>query len=241
MQLVKTGLSVDQIKFTGANEIVVQPQTTLLKPMDLREAAESILRAALEAEPNPDIEHELASRLGSIKVPPGRISLNLRARLKGMQASGATIEITIEVAGESFKQVDLQYRLRRYSKMLVTSRAIKSGESLSIDNLVQRRMLLAPESSFNVANIEQTIGKVAARDLKVDQPLHIGNLADPTIIFAKQMVSLVLKSRSIKIESTGQALRNGSIGQRIPVLNLTTRKQAWGHVTAPGVVTMKIR
>lgn len=241
MQLVKTGLSVTQIKFTGATEILVTPQTTRLKPADLLEAADPTLRAALESEPNPDIEHELVSRLSSIKVPPGRVSLNLRARLKGIQPSGATVEISVEVDGEIYKTIDLQYRLRRYSKMLVTSRAIKAGEPLSSDNLVQRRMLLAPESSFNVANFDQTIDKVAARNLKANHALHIGHLADPTIIFAKQMVSLILKSSRIKIESTGQALRDGSIGQRIPVLNLTTRKQAWGHVTAPGVVTMNMK
>jgi len=241
MQLVKTGLSVDQIRFTGASEIVVQPQTTLLKPADLREAADPILQAALDSEPDADIEHELSSLLRSIKVPPGRVSLNLRARLKGIQPSGATVEVTVEVDGESYKTIDLQYRLRRYSQMLVAGRAIKAGEQLSIDNLVQRRLLLAPESSFNVANFKQVIDKVAARNIRVNQPLHLGHLADPTIIFAKQMVSLVLRSPRIKIESRGQALRDGSIGQRIPVLNLSTRKQTWGHITAPGVVTMRVR
>ncbi|MHC5065895.1 MAG: flagellar basal body P-ring formation chaperone FlgA [Planctomycetota bacterium] len=238
MQLVKVGIRADQVKFTGAEEIVVQPQSTLMKPADLIEVADPVLAAALEGEINSDIEFEMSGKLRSLNVPPGRVSLNLLAKLDEIRPSSATVTVSIMVDGESFKDVDIQYRLRRFTEVLVTSRAIKGGTPFGIDNLERRRLLITPGSNLNVTDYDQIIGKVAARDISVDKPVTLGHLADPKIIFAKQLVSLVMRSRRIKIESEGQALRDGSIGERIPVMNLSTRKQTWGLVTAPGVVSL---
>jgi len=238
MQLVKVGIAVDQVKFTGAEEILVQPQSTLLKPSDLLEVSDPILTSALKGEINPDIEFATSGKLRSLNVPPGRISLNLRGQLREIRPSSATVSISIMVDGESFKDVDIQYRLRRYSEMLVTKQAIKGGSAFGIDNIERRRLLITPGSKLSLTELDQIVGKVAARDINVDQALSLGHLADPKIIFAKQVVSLVMRSRRIKIETDGQALRDGAIGERIPVMNLSTRRQTWGMVTAPGVVTL---
>ncbi len=241
MQLVKVGLSVNQIKFIGADEIVVQPQSTQLRATDLTEVSDPVLTAALQGEINSDIEFEQTGKLRSLHVPPGRISLNLQAKLDEIRSSSATVIVSIMVDGESFKDVAIQYRLRRFTEVLVSKRAIKAGTAFGIDNLERRRLSITPGSNLNVTEYDQIIGKVAASDISVDKPVNLGHLADPKIVFAKQIVSLVMRSRRIKIESDGQALRDGSIGERIPVMNLSNRKQTWGLVTAPGIVSLNVK
>ena len=95
------------MKFTGAEEIVVQPQSTLLRSSDLIEVSNPVLSAALMGEINSDIEFDVSGKLRNLNVPPGRISLNLRAKLRDIRTSSATVTVSIMVDDETFKDVDI--------------------------------------------------------------------------------------------------------------------------------------
>ncbi len=220
-QLAAEGLPPDQVRLTGASETVVQSVHASVQPSELIEIAEPILRAAIELEPERDIEFELNTKLLVLEVPPGRRSFDLRGRLRGnaLQASSAIVEVAVVVDGEEYKVVHLPYRLRRYGKALVVLEPVRRETPLNAQLLEQRRMELSPGAqTLHVAEFDAVRGSVAARDLRRGQVLQLADLAAPAVIRPKDPVMVVLARGRVQVTTKGLALGSAAVGERVDVV-----------------------
>ena len=225
-QLASEGLPPDRVRLTGALETVVQSVHATLQPSELIEVAEPILRAAIELEPERDIEFELGSKLLAMEVPPGRRSFDLRGRLRGnvLQATSAVVEVAVMVDGEEFKVVPLPYRLRRFGKALVVVEPVRREAALGPHMLEQRRIELSPGAeTLHVAELTAVRGCVAARDLRRGQVLRLSDLAAPAVIRPKDPVVVVIARGRVQVTTKGLALGNAAVGDRVDVVTASGR------------------
>jgi flagella basal body P-ring formation protein FlgA len=238
--LVQAGLGLEGVTLSGASETVAQPLSTLLRPQDLREAADGVLRAAIALEPNADIEFEVLNSLQPMQVPPGRLDLALRARVRdgSLGATGALVDVDFVVDGEVYKTMPLSYRLRRFVDAWVVARAVRRGQPLTHAELEQKRLEAAPGTELYITSFEQIDGMVASRNLQNGKPLSIVDLARPAAVFHNDPVHLVSRRGRVLVTARAIALQDAPIGGRIQVRNLSTGAVVQAVVQEPGIVVL---
>ncbi len=208
------------LKVSGATEIVAQPLADLVTREEIIEIAEDMLNAVIDENlEDHDIERVLQSKVIKMYVPPGRQDMHLEAKLRNGKIGRhtATIDVTVMVDGKPYAKKPLNFRLSRYAEMLVAKRPIKRGDQLTQYNLELKRMPLGSGTDMSLRSFDIVFDRVASININRGQPLSEGHLAKPALIHANQPVTLIIKSRHVRITMSGTAMANGALGEPILV------------------------
>ena len=238
--MVMAGEAAARLEMKGAREVVVQPAYTEVRPQDIRDSAEVVLRAALATDQSDDVEFELVTRLKHMRVPPGREGVDFKARVRDGQigVSRAIVDLSILVDDEVYKVVPLQYKLRRYHQVLKIDRTIRKGEPFTRANLDLVRQEMSQASGFYLQSFKDVLGKVARRNLQSNRLLYLGDVMEPAIVYKGQLVTVVAASGRVRVTIQGIATQNGAKGDVIYVTNQSTNRLISAVVYAPGVLVV---
>ncbi len=80
------------------------------------------------------------------------------------------------------------------------------------------------------------VGREARVTIYAGRPIRAGDLRAPALIERNDIVRLRYRSGGLVIEADGRALGRGAAGDRIPVMNLTSRTTLSGLVRENGYV-----
>ena len=238
--MVMAGEDAGRLEMKGALEVVVQPAYTEIRPQDIRDSAEVVLRAAIAEEQSEEVEFELVTRLKHMRVPPGRVGVDYRARVRDGQIgrTSALVDLSILVDDEVYKVVPLQYKLRRYHHVLKIGRTIRKNEPFTRGNLELVRQEVSQASGLYLQSYKEVLGKVARRNLQPNRVLYLGDVMEPAIVYRGQLVTVVAANRRVKVTIQGIATQNGAKGDVIYVTNQSTNRIISAVVYAPGVVVV---
>lgn len=238
--MVMAGEDAGRLAMKGAREVVVQPGFTEITTQEIREAAETVLQAAL-AQEGGDVEFELGTRVRQLRVPPGRDGVDFKARVRSGQigVARAIIDVSILVDDEVYKVIPLQYTLRRFQQVLQISKSIRKGEPLNEGNLHLVRQEVS--SGLYLQSLKDVEGKVARRNLQPNRLLYLGDITDPAVVYRGQLVTVIASSSKVKITMQGMANQDGAVGDVIHVTSQTTGAVVSAVVYSPGVVVVPTR
>ncbi|MCK5942964.1 MAG: flagellar basal body P-ring formation protein FlgA [Planctomycetes bacterium] len=237
--LAAAGVQLKTVKINGGNEVLVQGISVDVPQQDLLDAATAALQAQLALEGG-DVEFEPPIRVRHVKAPPGRVSQDLRARVRGTKTnlSSATVDVEILVDGEVFKKVPLRYKLQRFHRVLKTTGTIAKDQPLGPDNLVVAREPMAQASGLFLDRMAQIAGMSASRNLRPNQRLTLSDIAPPAVIRKGDIVTVVLTRGRVKVTAKAMANEDAPLEGRIRLTNMNSRTQLTGIVHGPGLVVV---
>lgn len=90
-----------------------------------------------------------------------------------------------------------------------------------------------------VANPETLIGQEARVALYPGRPIRQGDIGPPALVDRNDLVVLVFDRRPLSITAEGRALGRGAVGDRIRVMNLSSRTTVSGFVRPDGQIEVK--
>lgn len=126
--------------------------------------------------------------------------------------------------------------VRRPHEFVVTTRPIARGATLTAADVTTVTRLLPNPPAGVLESPEFAIGRVALRDLGAGVTLNAAQLKAPQTVRRGQAVTLALAHGPIAVRVAGTALKDGAIGERIPVRNVNSKRIVEGVVLADGVV-----
>lgn len=68
------------------------------------------------------------------------------------------------------------------------------------------------------------------------RPIHAHDLGPPAVVDRNEIIVMVYDVSGLEIVTEGRALERGGIGDRIRVMNMTSRATVTGRITAHGTV-----
>ena len=83
---------------------------------------------------------------------------------------------------------------------------------------------------------EDVIGQEARVTLYAGRPILFDDIGPPALVARNQIVPMVFLSNGLVITTEGRSLQRGGIGDRIRVMNLSSRATLFGQVRADGTV-----
>ncbi len=119
--------------------------------------------------------------------------------------------------------------------IVVPTRTIRAKEIISATDL----QLKTQQVSGAVSNPEFLIGQEARIALYPGRPIRAGDVGPPALVDRNDLVVLVFDRQPLSITAEGRALGRGAAGDRIRVMNLSSRTTVTGAIRPDGQIEVK--
>jgi len=127
-----------------------------------------------------------------------------------------------------------------YISMPVPKAALRKGTIITQDHLDFIEMLPQKVSAQFASDPMQIVGQQARRTLYKEKPIRIADTGPVILIKRNQDVDLFFSKNGILIKTHGRALSDGGAGERIKVMNITSKQVVFGKITDSGAVDVSL-
>lgn len=206
------------------------------KPLD-REVVMDVLRAALTSAGVPaDSEIEVPS----LSLPLIPFESQLRPVVTQLEHDPAShaFAATLTLGGAEMVAVHLRLGGRVHDTItaLVPVRSIHQGEAIRAEDLRPLRIRAGQLQADVVRNIENVAGLTPRMTLQAGQPVRLADLIRPPVVRKGGSVQMVLTGAGLSLVAQAQALESGATGERVRVLNPSSRAVLEAIVIGPDKV-----
>jgi len=132
--------------------------------------------------------------------------------------------------------------MMRLACLLIPFASQVFGESLVAARTIPARSIVMPEDVMvrdvetigGISDPSEAVGKEARVALYAGRPIRAADLVAPAVVERNQIVMLVYQRGSISISTEGRALDRAGPGDRIRVMNLSSRTTVNAQIDASG-------
>lgn len=125
-------------------------------------------------------------------------------------------------------------------EILVASRELPRGSVIGTDDLQLQQRDVARLRGGYLEHPQQAVGKIAKRSIHRDDAVLPAQILSPQAVRRGSKVTILAKAGGLQVRMTGRALKGGSKGDLIEVVNDSSQKRVEGTVIAPGVVEVPL-
>lgn len=165
-----------------------------------------------------------------VVLPKGRITYKVAA--PDMRQSGGTCTIAVDfsVNGHFEKKVWTTATVEVWGPVVVTRKPLGRYKPITEDDIVLQTMDLSNLSSSVVTDPEAVLGKRTKRAIEAQTPLRTDNVELPPLVKRGDLVVIIAQSKGLKITTRGLVKKKGRLGDRIPVVNVDSKKVLYARV-----------
>ncbi|MCV3269889.1 flagellar basal body P-ring formation chaperone FlgA [Roseobacter sinensis] len=87
--------------------------------------------------------------------------------------------------------------------------------------------------------VGDVIGQEARTTLYAGRPIRVDEIGPPALVTRNQIVSLKFESAGLVITTEGRSLERGGVGDRVRIMNLSSRATLFGQIQPDGSVEVQ--
>jgi flagella basal body P-ring formation protein FlgA len=217
----------------------------------LRGAAE-VLKASTQLAA---IRADLIRRLGSvgeisevtpignvvdIQVPPGARIGRLAPTGRSPFRNAVTYRLDVHAGQRRIATHYPRVRVAGAALVAVTSGSVRRGEVLSADRVRFERRPLNTLPQAALTRRFNPVGKLAKSSLRSGAVLTPALIAEPPVVLRGKSVRIEVVDDLLQVTTSGEALSDGAVGDRVSVRNRRSGARMNGVVTGPGRVRVNL-
>jgi flagella basal body P-ring formation protein FlgA len=167
---------------------------------------------------------------GNVILPEGRIAYKVSA--PGIQElmGRCSIAVDFSVNGNFEKKVWANATVEVWGPVVVTRKPLGRYKPITEDDIVLQTMDLSNLSSNVVTDPETLLGKRTKRAIGAQIPLRTDDIELPPLVKRGDLVVIIAQSKGLKITTRGLVKKKGRLGDRIPVVNVDSKKVLYARV-----------
>lgn len=225
-------------QLAGASSCAVEAMGQKLPGQTIKAFAADFLKAQLSGTAGVEIVPLGAVNDLLVYDPPVRFKV-LAPENSGFRGN---VVLRVQVMQELFggeehetASVPVSFLVKRREARLVASRLIRRGELFSAENLA----LHQEDATFDqegIADLESVVGKASKTHITQGMPLLDSMVDKPPLIKRGDVVRLLVRSGAVVIEATAKALRDGRLGESIPIEIEGSKKNSQARCVEAGTV-----
>ena len=124
--------------------------------------------------------------------------------------------------------------LALWADIVVPTRTLRAGDILTVDVV----RMVGGETVASFDRIEDVVGQEARTALYANRPILFDQLGPPALIERNQIVQVRFAGSQLIINTEGRALERGGVGDRVKVMNLSSRTTLFGYVQPDGHIAV---
>ncbi len=121
------------------------------------------------------------------------------------------------------------------AEIVVPTRTIRAKEVIAASDLEVKPI----DANGAIQNLPDLIGQEARIALYPGRPIRLSDIGPPAIVDRNDLVTLVFDHVALSITAEGRALGRGAAGERIRVMNLSSRTTVMGVIRPDGQIEVK--
>jgi len=222
----------------AVNSVVVRRASTTLAESDLEYLLRQELRAAGATG---RLEVEMRRQNLRIAVPlDGRFDLTIE-RLSYDRETGR-FNAQLRVTGPEFspKNAVIDGIAHSVAEIPVTTRTIPKGGVIAEDDITWIEVRAGNIRRQTATELDQILGQEAKRQIRPDSPIRFNDLRSPRLVRKGSLVTLTVQTRYMLLQTNGQAVEDGALGDVVRILNLKSRKTVRGIVQGDSEVVIPL-
>ncbi len=232
----------DQVDSRVQGEAAAQ---TLVIPQDvIRGVVSGFVRGQLDASDSldPEVRIQIDVRWSQdiLLETPGVVDYHVR-KLSNRPFRGPTVtRLEISVDGEVVRTMAVTVDTRLFQDVVVTSRTLRRGELLLEDGAVDMeerdvtRLKHGYYTSLEELELIQSSRPIGAGDIITHR--H----AEPVpVVHRGDQIVMLVRSANMTLQTTGEAMQDGGVGEHIRVRNDQSGKVVRGEILEPGLVQIQ--
>lgn len=165
-----------------------------------------------------------------VVLSKGRIAYKVAA--PGMRPLKGTFSIAVDfsVNGHFEKKVWATATVEVWGPVVVTRKPLGRYKPITEDDIMLQTMDLTHLSSNVVTDPEAVLGKRTKRVIGAQTPLRADSIELPPLVKRGDLVVIIAQSKGLKITTRGLVKKKGRLGDRIPVVNVDSKKVLYARV-----------
>lgn len=228
-----------QIDFAGKPACRVSPSVTTIPKSELETVALDAMKKIFEGA---DVEIHLAAKLQDQTVPQGLKGRELVAEptSQAQKPGSWTVPVKILIDGLPYRTIWASYRVDLFGLMPVLKRDVAAGEELQLADVVMRRAPLNAAASLKPLNGTTLAGSKARRLLRAGEPVGVADVTRRLAVSRGETVILVVNNGMVRVSTEVVALRDGYIGDQVPIQTYGMGKELTAKAVGVGQLELKL-
>ncbi len=162
--------------------------------------------------------------MDDVVLPKGRITYKVSAPRSRQLMGRCPIAIDFSVNGNSHKKVWATAMIEVLGPVVVTRKPLGRYKPIAADDIEVQMLDLANVPANVLCDPDAAIGKRTKKAIGAQTPLRANSVELPPLVKRGDLVTIIAESQSLKITTLGQVKKKGRKGERIPVINLDSKK-----------------
>lgn len=224
--------NLDYIYFSGAPFVRVQAAGVLLEGSSVAARLREALRDRF-----PQAERiEVTLEDDRIPFPSSDFQVVLPGTLKPWGVQRAVL-----VDAQGTKKREVRFTVSVYQPVVRAARDLRPGETIREGDVTLQVEPLSLETERALGSLEAVLGKPVRRTVRAGDVLTPALLGKDVLIKRGDLVTLVAQYKGVVVTAPGKARGEGTLGDRIVVENLSSRKRMEGIIVDERTVQVVVQ
>lgn len=163
-------------------------------------------------------------------LPKGRIAYKVVAPRTRQLMGNCALAVDFSVDGHSQKRIWATAQVEVWGPVVVTRKPLGRYKPITEDDIVLQTMDLANVPPNVLTDPEAVLGKRTKRAIGAQTPLRADVIELPPLVKRGDLVMIIVESKGLKATARGLVKKKGRLGERIPVVNVDSKKVLYGRV-----------
>ncbi len=166
----------------------------------------------------------------NVRLPAGRISYKVVAPRASRLLGKVPLAVNFDVNGKFYRRIWVSATIEILTDVVVTRKPLGRYKPITEDDISVQKMDLSRLPADIIRDPEMVLGKRTRRALGVQTVLRPNLVEFPPLVKRGDMVMIIAETQGLKITTFGQVKKKGRRGERIPVINLDSKKTIYARV-----------
>ena len=175
-------------------------------------------------------------RIKAVHVPDkvilskGRIAYKVTTPRSRQLMGNCPLAVDFSVNGHAQKRIWATAQIEVLGSVVVTRKPLGRYKPIAEDDIILQTMDLANLPSNVLTDPDAVLGKRTKRAIGVQTPLRADVIELPPLVKRGDLVTIIVESEGLKVTTRGLVKKKGRLGERIPVVNVDSKKVLYARV-----------
>lgn len=163
-------------------------------------------------------------------VPPGRVTLKIKEPKHTDWLGGVAFQVRIMVDGQVIKRTSVATYIEVWQNVILAAKPLGSNQPITKNDIKIESMNLTRVPKNAIFSADQVLGYRANRSIAINSVLRMDQIELPPVVRRGDLVQALAETNILRVTTNAIVKQDGRIGERIPLINVRSKKIFYGQV-----------
>jgi flagella basal body P-ring formation protein FlgA len=200
-----------------------------LEPAEMARILENHLQKMIQ-NPNRKVAIGEFRNYDKVIVPRENLSCQVIVPEKAIQGGNIAGMMVFFAKGQEIKKIRISARVDIYADIIVARHFLKKYQEIQVGDIQIANKNIAVLPPDFVTEEKEALGKRTTLSVNNQEVLRLSMLETPPIVNRGDRVILLIENDQFKITTQGEAKEIGRKGDRIKLVNISSKKEVYGTI-----------